>query len=184
MSKITVVCETCKKEFEKEKGEYNRRIRLGREKMYCGLSCSGRAEYQINHLNRIRSNYPIWNHSGRRLDEFSPFRETFRRAARHKDKECTLSLLDLKHLWESQNGICPFTGWNLDLPTQSKKYKLSIKTASLDRINNSKGYHIDNVRFVSVIYNLARNIFSDEDVADFAKAITIYSGDAGYRLVV
>ena len=41
MPKITLTCNTCNKEFEKERGEYNRRIRLGKDKFYCELSCAG-----------------------------------------------------------------------------------------------------------------------------------------------
>ena len=82
----------------------------------------------------------------------------------------------LKEIWDSQQGICPLTGWKLELPTQSKQYRLHIKTASLDRIDNSKGYILGNVRFVSVMFNFARNNFSDEDVIEFAQAVTRTTG--------
>ena len=103
-------------------------------------------------------------------DELTPFRETFRRLHRRK-KEVNVTLEYLKEVWDSQKGICPLTGWKLELPTQSKQYRLHIKTASLDRIDNSKGYILGNVRFVSVMFNFARNNFSDEDVIEFAQAV-------------
>jgi hypothetical protein len=180
MKTVTLVCETCNKEFEKSKGEYNRRIRLGKDKFYCGLSCSGKQPEQLSHLKRIRdlSDFDISQRAGNRADELSPFRETFRRLHR-RGKEITITLESLKEIWDSQKGICPLTGWALELPTQSKNYKLRLKTASLDRIDNSKGYAVDNVRFVSVMFNFARNKFSDEDVIEFARAVTKTTGVNG-----
>ena len=180
MSKITLICDICNKEFEKSKGEYNRRIKLGKDKFYCGLSCAGKSHEQLSHLKNLKDNYgyDISQHAGNRSDELSPFRETFRRL-HGRGKELDLTLEYLKSVWESQNGVCPMTGWILELPTQSKKYKLTSKTASLDRIDNSKGYVLGNVRFVSVIFNFARNKFSDIDVIKFAQAVAYTTGVNG-----
>ena len=175
MSKITVTCDTCNKEFEKARNEYNRRIKLGKDKFYCGLSCAGKSPEQLSHLKNLNSAFDISQYAGNKADELSPFRETFRRLQR-RGKEVTVTLESLKEIWESQKGICPLTGWTLELPTQSKQYRLHIKTASLDRIDNSKGYILGNVRFVSVMFNFARNNFSDEDVIEFAQAVTRTTG--------
>jgi hypothetical protein len=77
-------------------------------------------------------------------------------------------------LWESQNGICPFTGWQLELPkwTNGWTEKQKPQRASLDRIDCSKGYIQGNVRFISVIANYARNSFDDKEVIEFCKAVT------------
>ena len=55
--------------------------------------------------------------------------------------------------------------------TYKNDSQLNIKSASLDRIDNSKGYVQGNVRFVSVMFNFARNKFSDEEVIEFAQAV-------------
>ena len=175
MSKITLTCDTCNKEFEKERKEYNRRIRLGKNKFYCGLSCAAKSPDNVKHIVANRSNFDIAQYARNRADELSPFRETLRRV-RRRDKEVTVTLESLKQTWESQKGICPLTGWTLELPTQSKQYRLHLKTASLDRIDNSKGYVQGNVRWVSVMFNYARNTFSDEDVIEFAQAVTRTTG--------
>lgn len=41
--------------------------------------------------------------------------------------------------------------------------------ASLDRIDNNIGYMKGNIRFVSLIYNYAKNNFTDNDVAKFCQ---------------
>lgn len=43
--------------------------------------------------------------------------------------------------------------------------------ASLDRIDNSKGYIEGNVRFVALMANLARQSFTDEQMIAFCKAV-------------
>tara|TARA_X000000950_G_scaffold234904_1_gene285076 strand:+ start:286 stop:492 length:207 start_codon:yes stop_codon:yes gene_type:complete len=43
--------------------------------------------------------------------------------------------------------------------------------ASLDRVNSSKGYVKDNVRFIAVIANYCKHSFSDDEVKLFCKAV-------------
>lgn len=172
MSKITVTCDTCNKEFEKARNEYNRRIRLGKDKFYCSLSCSGKSPENVKHIVSNRSGYSVWLDKCNRKDEYSKFRP-FLKLCRQRKKDFDLTLEYLKELWESQNGICPFTGFELEARTYDGKSDnpLNIKSASLDRIDNSKGYVKGNVRFVSVMFNFARNKFSDEEVIEFAQAV-------------
>ena len=40
---------------------------------------------------------------------------------------------------------------------------------SIDRVDNSRGYTLDNIRIVWYIENICRNKFSDEDVAEFCR---------------
>ena len=181
MSKIKLVCATCNKEFEKEKGEYNRKVKAGKDKFYCCLSCYGKSPETTERILSNRTDYPVWNlNNPKKQDEYSVFKPFLRDAKRRKKKEYSLTLEHLKDVWESQNGTCPFTGFALDLRTykdqDNKLNPLNINSASLDRIDNNKGYIIGNVRFVSVMLNFARNKFSDEDVIKFAKAIVIYRG--------
>lgn len=177
MSKITLSCDTCNKEFEKSRNEYNRRIRLGKDKFYCSLSCSGKNPENVKHIVATKSGYPVWEHNPKKHDEYSKFRPILR-VCRQRNKDFDLTLNYLKELWESQNGICPFTGFELEARTYDGKSDnpLNIRSASLDRIDNSKGYVKGNVRFVSVMYNFARNKFSDENVIEFAQAVTRTTG--------
>jgi hypothetical protein len=173
MNTITLTCDTCNKEFEKAKNEYNRRVRLGKDKFYCGMSCAKKAPDSIERLVANRSNYPVWElNNPSKHDKYSKFRP-FLKLCRQRKKDFDLTLEYLKELWESQNGICPFTGFELEARTYDGKSDnpLNIKSASLDRIDNSKGYVKGNVRFVSVMFNFARNKFSDEEVIEFAQAV-------------
>jgi len=178
MATITLTCETCNKEFEKERNEHNRRVRLGRDKFYCSLSCSGKSLRNIRHIKEHRSDYPIWNHSGNMSDDYSMFRPTLRALkarVKVRPKMNNLTLKHLKEIWDQQGGKCPFTGFDLQLRSYGgngkKDEPLSPYSASLDRIDNDRGYVIGNVRWVSVMFNFARNKFSDEEVIQFAQAV-------------
>lgn len=114
-------------------------------------------------------------------DEFSDFKRylkcTKNTRNRGRKRASEITLQDLKSIWINQEGICPLTGWKLKLRTHTNcsKEPLTPYCASVDRIDNSKGYIKGNIRFISVMANYARNIFSDEEVIDFCKSVAINS---------
>lgn len=173
MKTITLQCPECGKEFSKPLKEYNRNQRLGR-RSFCGLGCSAKA------INREcpKGHKDFYKKYGykRSLDQFSPFRWFHRRIRARKNLarrgETDLTLQDLKTLWESQNGICPYTRIKMDLPSGSKPDKEGLPArASLDRIDSSKGYVRGNVEFVCLSVNYAKNGFSKEQMQDFIRQI-------------
>lgn len=72
--------------------------------------------------------------------------------------------------------MCPLTGWELTLPDDTTGWSdgPSMTNASLDRIDNTKGYVRGNVRFISVTANYARGILTDEQLVAFCYAVTTY----------
>ena len=174
MSKIKLNCSICNKEFERKMGEYNRSIKFGRPQ-YCSRTCAGKANVvslgkYCGDIKNLKGKGKIW-----RKDEFTPFRYYLRSIKRraYKKGKTDITVEFLKQLWEEQRGICPFTGWKLLLPRNNKDTGNgnSIYRASLDRINNSKGYIEGNVRFVAIIANYCRNNFTDNEVKLFCKAV-------------
>ena len=93
-----------------------------------------------------------------------------RKICNQRQKENDLTYEDLKKVWDSQNGECPYTGWKLELPNY--KNLKTPKSASLDRISSNKGYIKDNIQFVSVIANFAKNDFDDSVMQKFCEAIS------------
>ena len=160
MSKIKIQCENCGKQFERRKADVNRTIREGRRN-YCSLSCCAKH----SQLGRPCKNPDfIKQFAGNRKDEYSQFRYHLRKAKERK-KKCDLTLEYLKELWDKQNGICPYTGMQLLEYVWNKSKKPN--TASLDRIDSSKGYIKGNVRFICLMANYARNKWSDKEVVEF-----------------
>lgn len=177
MKQIEVACFNCSNIVVKDLKEYKRRTKLGQIRFFCNRSCSMRTK---NKENPPKGNPDVLI-PGIRRDEYTPFRWYVLRA-QHRNKKknygCDITIEYLKKLWDEQKGICCFTGWNLHLPlsTQGKwPIENSSANASLDRIDNSKGYLQGNVRFISVMANMARNAFSDKALIDFCKAVSIFN---------
>lgn len=165
---IKLRCTYCKKEFERLLTEYNR----GKNKdVFCSRSCFRTLQNKLyptkSKTDHLKSN--------NRLDDFTSFRYFLARARYRKKLSQNLTLEYLKTLWENQKGICPFTGWELILPRTTTGFEAgtNIKNASLDRIDNNKGYEAGNVRFISLIANYARNSFCDDDLINFCKATAV-----------
>lgn len=179
---IAVKCMECGKDFSRLKCEVEGNKRRG-YLTFCSLSCASKSRNR-----RFPSKGNIANFHGKlgvSRDEFSPFRYFLKRIkTRKRQEEATnnghkrfaetdLTLQLLKNQWEKQSGICPFTGWKLLLPhsTEGWEGEPQPNKASLDRIDNTKGYTVDNIRFVAFIFNVARNTFSDAQVIEMCKAI-------------
>ena len=179
MAVVLLECATCSKQFKRNKSEYKRSQKLGRPS-FCSRTCSG--------ANNIKNFDEYYQSGGKRhtehldpanrRDKHSPFKwfmRVVKRRNKTKGKEFDIDLEFLSNLWEAQSGVCPFTGWELKLPFHSTDWDKDddkLKRASLDRIDNSKGYTKGNLRFVSLMANYCRNEFTDEDVKLFCEAVT------------
>jgi len=177
---IKLICETCGCTFERNKSEVNRNIAKGR-KIYCSLSCFGKNS--SNHLKKYKevNTENIKKYCNNKADCFSPFRWYFNVSKKHAQKnnrEFSITLIDLKNQWELQDGKCPLTGWNMKTMINTKysnQLEMTPDRASLDRIDSSKGYTKDNIRFISLIAQYAKNKWSDNDVKNFCKSVINFS---------
>lgn len=180
MSKVSIVCSNseCGNSFDRKTSEVNRNRKLGR-KSYCSKAC--KAKVEIKNSPKMAIGNPDNLVAGNRKDEYSPFKRIMlilkmRNKENPEKKTLELTVEQLKELWEKQQGICPFTGWKLILHTTTKdKLDYVPNRASLDRIDSNKGYSIDNVRFVSLMYQFAKNKFTDKDVYDFCQSFAKFN---------
>lgn len=81
--------------------------------------------------------------------------------------DCSLTKQDVIDMWERQGGLCAITGQLMDYEAASRAHN----RPSIDRIDNSIGYHIGNVRLVWHWANQAKNTFTDEQLFDFCKIL-------------
>ena len=115
----------------------------------------------------------INKYSYNRLDELSSFR-WYVRVSKYRDKELDITPEYLKEVFENQNGMCVYT----KVPMKLWNYKTKggndkIYTASLDRIDSSKGYIKGNVQFISMAANLFKSTMSHEETIRFCKIIAL-----------
>lgn len=176
--KIELMCEHCGRTFLREKKEHTRSVKKGR-KTYCSAGCAGRAT-----ANRLASEgkWHGWKtqykNSHCQTDEYSVFRYFItaihcgKKTGSPEKKQCLVTLQDLKEQWEKQDGICPYTGWKLKTPTSTRqKIPKTPDRASLDRVDSSKPYTKDNIEFVSLMAQYAKNGWEPSEVIEFCKAV-------------
>lgn len=170
---ITFTCDCCGKEAQKPLSEYNRNIRLGRHN-FCSRTCA--CIYNNKHTQKKltdKMKTHLQNICGNRHDEFSEFRYILRNV-RKRFKNVDIDLQYLKDLWNEQNGICPYTGIHMMLPTYNHNCDY-FTVASLDRIDSSKGYVKGNIQYVVLPINFLKSTMSDLAVKRFLKQISSYT---------
>ena len=89
--------------------------------------------------------------------------------ARHRASRRGFPTTDVTIDWllERYAGVCEVTGVDLRVTADAK----DPFAPSLDRIDNTKGYTTDNVRITCQIFNLARNVYNDEDLVTMARGL-------------
>ena len=161
------VCNNCGVEFEKPMSEITRNEKLGRPN-FCSRSCVGKNN--AKNLGDHLGNYKKIMGYKRFGDDFTKFRYHYRNIKNRKH-DVTISIDDLKRVWEIQQGVCFFSGVKLELSSYTKINKNPLYAASLDRIDSSKGYSLDNIRWVSRAINWMKNDMSDDMVYEFLEII-------------
>lgn len=73
-----------------------------------------------------------------------------------------ITVKNLRELKEKQNGKCYWLGVDMDFT-----YKDTLRKPSLDRLDNSKGYEIDNVVLTTVFANTGRRDATTEEMKEF-----------------
>lgn len=177
MSNIELECDNCGKRFWRRKGEVNRNAKLGR-RTFCSLRCVGKQSYK--HLESCVNRYDISLHANNHRDKYSPFRYNLKCMKNlNRKHECTVTLTDLKEQWEKQDGVCPITGWKLQLPgssNEAQQLSFTPDRVSVDRIDSSKSYEKGNIQFVSMIAQFAKSRWTIVEVVDFARSVVDYHG--------
>jgi len=177
MKTIKVKCKICNVYFEKPKNEYNRRIKLGKTDFYCSLKCSGNRDSNIEMIKLSANPYRFKGGENKLITKEQKIKSSMRdfakrvRARKSKFVE-ELDLDKLVEIWNYQNGKCKLTNIGLVLQYQSEYKTISSNyKASIDRIDSSKPYTIDNIQFISLTANNLKSNMSDEEVFEFFNII-------------
>jgi hypothetical protein len=88
---------------------------------------------------------------------------------RNRRKDTTITYNDLKELWNKQKGLCAIT--ELEMEHTSGIGVINRMKFSVDRIDNSKGYHKDNVWLVCEFVNRAKGDMTNEELHTLALGI-------------
>jgi hypothetical protein len=103
-----------------------------------------------------------------------------KRKAKERDLCWELTSDQLWELFEKQKGKCALSGVDLHMSTEiNKQHNLdrTHMTASLDRIDNAKGYTIENVQWIHKTVNLMRRQYSVDDYVEWCRRVAYYQDD-------
>jgi hypothetical protein len=154
------ICDNCGVEFKKPQSEINRSKKLERQN-FCSRTCVGLNN--VKNFGNKRNNYDISKHSGWKKDEFTKFRYHFRNIKK-RNKVIDITLEDLRDVWNKQQEMCPYLGIKLTLNSYGKIEKDPITSASLDRIDSSKGYIKGNIQWISRAINFMKNDMHENEL--------------------
>jgi hypothetical protein len=127
-----------------------------------------RQQHAVSHINKLcrfcssKDNHPQGEYNGVRVSWWNKYKL----GASYRNIVWNLSLEDAVELLENQEWKCALTG--LDLMCNGD---LDPITASLDRIDNSKGYILGNIQFVHKEVNMMRGTLDLNRFTELCKLI-------------
>lgn len=96
--------------------------------------------------------------------------------AKNRKIDFSVTIEEMHQIYKIQNGKCKISGENISL---KRNNNLGEKqTASLDRINSSKGYTKDNIQWVHKTINMMKQDFSEERFIELCKAVAAHNQES------
>jgi hypothetical protein len=93
-----------------------------------------------------------------------------RKGATRRGIDFTISEQDIHDLWDRQKGLCAVSGMPMSLE-HGTVANHNLRKVSVDRIDNSRGYHIDNIQLVIWQVNCAKASGNLESLVEMAQGI-------------
>jgi hypothetical protein len=148
----------CRCECGSEQVVYAKHLRSGSSRGCHPCSVKRGAQHpQFTGVGEITANWWL-NHVGRSVTLHA-----------RKPLEISITIQDAWDLFLKQNRQCALSGLELSFPKGPK----SKGTASLDRIDSSKGYVPGNVQWVHKRINIMKNVMTQNEFIGFCHAVTM-----------
>ena len=137
----------------------------GQSMWLCQCDCGNKVVYSFGGLNggqktacgcqkwKTGNESSNWRGHG---EISSRYWENLCRGAKRRSVSMNITIEEANSLYIAQGGVCAISG--VKMSNEPKKH-----TASLDRIDSSKGYEIGNIQWVHRIINIMKNSLSEED---------------------
>jgi hypothetical protein len=93
--------------------------------------------------------------------------------ARKRSLPVEISIEDAWKLFQDQDGVCALSGIELSFGEYAKRSKKL--TASLDRIDSTKGYIRGNIQWVHKRINMMKQAMSDGEFVEFCTKVAMYN---------
>lgn len=128
-----------------------------------------RYQHAVNHQNKLckfcsnKNNHPQGENNGVRISWWNKYEL----GAKYRNIEWNLNIEEAILKLNKQNWKCVFTG--LDLICTGE---LNEITASMDRIDNNKGYFFENIQFVHKEINMMRGTLSSQRFTELCNLVS------------
>jgi hypothetical protein len=96
---------------------------------------------------------------------------TFTRRSKKKNLEYSVSSKFLVNLYESQGGVCIYSGLPIIFAETTEDHEHGGTNASLDRIDSDKGYIADNIQWVEKTINKMKLYFNEHLFLTYIKKV-------------
>lgn len=167
------ICPNCKEEKELESDFYYVKTR-NHYYPYC-KKCKRKQE--IERRKDYTEKHGLSRYSelrGKTLQGFlSAICSSLKSKAKRRGLACEIELKDLLTLHKKQKGKCALTGWEM---TQVVGKGFVDKNISVDRIDSSKGYTLDNIQLVCRGANVFKGLLSQQDFLHLCKEVCKRNG--------
>lgn len=159
------------KEYYNEK--YNKKY------MICECVCGNIKSYDYHHIltGNVKScgcyhknNVKEYNWSGYK-DIPGTYWGSIISGAKNRNKQFSISIEYAWEIYIKQNKKCKLTNLPIEFKTKNKPIKTN--NASLDRINNKKGYIKGNVQWVTKEINIMKNILDEKEFIKLCEQVTL-----------
>lgn len=163
-SKVTVSCVICSKEI-KYKQSHIKQI----SNPTCSRLCSG--------MMRSKSYNKDNNPRSLKLTDFERFfwdkATDLKNRAKAKKLDFNVTYKDLLTLYQQQSGKCHYSDLPLKIYKKGENIKISHDTLSVDRIDSSKGYTLENIVLCLNCINMLKAHHNLNDIKKVFKALMI-----------
>lgn len=141
----------------------------------CGASVSHlRRNYCINAFGikqpckkcSVKKNHPSGMVGAVRVAWFN----SFYKSALSRGYQWNISIEEVDTLYSFQSGRCALTGWPIGWSSEGWNH-----TASIDRIDNSRGYDLNNIQLVHKSLNMARGSMTIDDFLEVCRAVADFN---------
>lgn len=103
------------------------------------------------------------------------FLTVIKRGAKKRNLEFDVTIEYLYDLYILQNKKCALSGVDISLHRNYSQGFRSAQNASLDRIDNTKGYIVENLQWVHKDINMIKNVYSQEYFIEMCKQVANYA---------
>jgi hypothetical protein len=118
---------------------------------------------------RCRNNSPLWRGYG---EISGRYWNTIKKHAVERGLEFKISIKEAWELFVKQEEKCAISGIEISFPIKSYRNGQGVKTASLDRRDNKKGYIKGNIQWVHKHINIMKRDHTQDYFVELCKAVS------------